>query len=108
MEVDIVEEEEEEDHRQVQVVEEYNWEELVSLVYVLLVFLLVWELWEVVMMLHRCWRNHHSNTDQSQDSPGHGHQDSSSWTSDLDTEPGSWVSLEDTWGPRETCAQSSN
>ena len=29
MEVDIVEEVEEEDHRQVQVVEEYNWEELV-------------------------------------------------------------------------------
>ena len=29
MEVDIVEEVEEEDHRQVQVVEECNWEELV-------------------------------------------------------------------------------
>ena len=65
MEVDIVEEVEEEDHRQVQVVEECNWEELVSLVYVLLVFLLVWELWEVVMMLRMCWRNRHSNTDQS-------------------------------------------
>ena len=65
MEVDIVEEVEEEDHRQVQVVEECNWEELVSLVSVLLVFLLVGELLEVVMMLRMCWRNHHSNTDQS-------------------------------------------